>query len=129
MAIARHGHAAIVHNNKIFVIGGYINNFPTGFTEEYDPNTDKWKTKSPMPTARGFFGLVAIDSFLYAIAGRIGQTEGPIEKYDCINDKWTEIEPLPVIRNRFGIAAQDNKVYIIGGEEGKKSLLIGNRKK
>jgi hypothetical protein len=38
----------------------------------YNPFTDTWTTKAPMPRARDEFGMVAIGSTIYAIGGGIG---------------------------------------------------------
>ena len=128
MPTPRHGHSAVVIDNKILVVGGYTDSGPTDMVEEYDPIIDKWATKSNMPTPRGFFGLVTLCNYMYAIAGRVRQENGPIEQYDYKNDLWTQLEPLPERINRFGITLFDNKVYIIGGEESPKGMLIGELK-
>lgn len=46
-----------VVNGKIYLIGGWVRpgappGEPTTLNEEYDPQTDTWTTKAPMPTAR-----------------------------------------------------------------------------
>jgi N-acetylneuraminic acid mutarotase len=54
-----------IYENKIYVMGGAIgvdpsgngNNLLTTANEVYDPATDTWETKAPMPTPR--FGLTA----------------------------------------------------------------------
>jgi N-acetylneuraminic acid mutarotase len=43
------GKAAVV-DGKIYVIGGLAN-------YQYDPATDNWTTRKPMPTARTSFGI------------------------------------------------------------------------
>ncbi len=129
MPTPRHGHSAIAVNNKILVIGGYTysGNYmvPTGIVEEYNPATDEWTKKADMPTARGFLGVVAIDKFIYAIAGRVRLEKGPVEQYDYIKNVWIKLESLPLQRNRFGITAIKNNVYIVGGEDHPKSFIIG----
>jgi N-acetylneuraminic acid mutarotase len=132
MPTPRHGHSAIVIDSKILVVGGYVDTEtamePSAIVEQYDPITNKWSKKSEMPTPRGFLGLVLIDNYVYAIAGRVRQDKGPIEQYDYKKNLWTKLEPMPVWRNRFGITAIGNKVYIIGGENNPKSFLISEIK-
>lgn len=128
MPTARHGHSAVVCNNRILVVGGYTDNGETGLVEEYDPLTDRWTQKESMPTPRGFFGLVHIDNAVYAIAGRVKSEYGPIEKYDVQTNTWVKLAPFPEWRNRFGIALIGNTIYLIGGEDQPRSMIIGTRK-
>ena len=37
--------------------------------EEYDPNTDTWTVKAPMPTARQSLGAALANGKIYAIGG------------------------------------------------------------
>jgi N-acetylneuraminic acid mutarotase len=60
-------------NGKIYAIGGtdaafHRANFAT--VEEYDPDTDKWTTKTPMPTGRASLGVAAAtNGKVYAVGG------------------------------------------------------------
>jgi len=126
--IPRHGHSALTINDKILIVGGYGTWDPLNSVEEYNPRTNTSVAKAEMPTPRGFFGLVAVDNYVYAIAGRVRQDKGPIERYDFKNDFWTELAPVQEWRNRFGITAVDNKIYIIGGEYNPRSFLVGEIK-
>ena len=42
--------------------------------EVYDPATDSWSSKIPMPTSRGRLALVVIDKTIYAIGGNEGES-------------------------------------------------------
>lgn len=125
MPTARHGHAAVVLDGKILVVGGYTDAGPTGAVEQYDPKTDQWTKRSAMPTARGFFGLVTTGGYVYAIGGRITQDHGPVERFENGQNIWKVLEPMPESKNRFGVAAIGHHIYIIGGEQTPKSFLIG----
>ena len=125
MPTPRHGHSATVINEKIYVVGGYTENGPSGIVEVYDPNTNRWTQKADMPTPRGFFGLISNGPFAYAIAGRVRQEVGPVERYNTATDQWTQLTPVPFWRNRFGITRCQDKIYIIGGENNPGSMLIG----
>jgi hypothetical protein len=119
----RHGLSAVNFGNKILAMGGYTNSGKVPNVEEFDPITQKWTVRSPMPTPRGFFGLAATKDFVYAIAGRL--QNAPVERYDPEADLWRTLDPLHNPRNRFGMAAKDNKIYLIGGEGSETSMIIG----
>ena len=82
-----------VVNGKIYAIGGCdISNIGTSVVEEYDPATDTWTTKSPMPTGR--LGLTAgvVNGKIYVIGGvdKYPQSKcyNIVEVYDPITDTW-----------------------------------------
>lgn len=60
MRTARFNLGVAVVNGKIYAIGGLIDNgdrsWETNANEEYDPATDSWSIKKPMPTARAVLG-------------------------------------------------------------------------
>ncbi|TRO45881.1 galactose oxidase, partial [Candidatus Bathyarchaeota archaeon] len=51
MSTARGGLGVAVVNGKIYAIGGSNNDAQLAVNEEYNPATDSWISKSPMPTA------------------------------------------------------------------------------
>ena len=66
-----------VYENRIYVLGGAIGVDPSGngnalittANEVYDPFTDTWETKAPMPTARhGLTASIANDK-IYTVSG------------------------------------------------------------
>jgi F0F1-type ATP synthase membrane subunit c/vacuolar-type H+-ATPase subunit K len=73
------------------------------------PNS--WASKSPMPTARAFFGVAVVDGKIYAMGG----ADGVNEVYDPVTDTWVTKKPTPNPRTSFAIAACENKIYVIGG--------------
>ncbi|NIT59855.1 MAG: hypothetical protein GWN00_27625 [Aliifodinibius sp.] len=117
MPTPRHGHSAVVVNNKILVIGGFQleGSWPTATVEEYDPIEDKWTQKAALPTPRGFLGAAVVKGYIYAIGGR--GRGAPVERYDSEADEWERIGTMPEWRNRFAIAVVDDIIYVIGGEE------------
>jgi N-acetylneuraminic acid mutarotase len=77
MPTARQGLSTSVVNGKIYAIGGgaspsagygtAVDTFST--VEEYDPVTDTWTTKSPMPTSRGWHSANVVDEKIYIFGG------------------------------------------------------------
>ncbi len=75
MPTARVAACADVVNGFIYVIGGdLIAAFPYGqpvaTNEEYDPVTDSWVKRAPMPSPRSFMGVNTVDDKIYAIGGQ-----------------------------------------------------------
>jgi N-acetylneuraminic acid mutarotase len=118
MPTPRHGHAAAVVNDRILVIGG-TGKRASGYgslaaVEEYDPTTDRWKARAPMPTGRGFLGAAVVRGKVFAIGGHMQQFR--VECYDPKTDTWTSLNDAPAGFERFGIAALGGDIYLIGGE-------------
>ena len=125
MSVARHGHAATVLGDAIYVAGGYTDTGQTGLLERYDPVENAWTTLAPMPTPRGFHGLVAVRGQLFAIAGRIYAGPAAVEAYDPDQHSWHSLSPLDGRLNRFAAAVIGDKIYVIGGEEDPDGVRIG----
>jgi N-acetylneuraminic acid mutarotase len=73
MPTARSGVGAVVIDGKIYVIGGegWVEELGGVFrnNEAYDPSSDSWAEKTPMPTARHGFAKGVLDGKLYAVSG------------------------------------------------------------
>lgn len=118
---------ALGPNGKIYVVGGGYPGEPDygvyNTLEAYDPKTDTWETKSPMPTARNLLGAAfGRDGLLYAIggevygAGRTGIIYDVIEAYNPHTDKWKVAGHLPVELSGVSVVADnDGNVHVLGG--------------
>lgn len=114
-----------VVNGKIYLIGGWIRpgsppGQPTALNEEYDPQTNTWSTKAPMPTARNGLAVVAVNGRIFAIGGATNfnpwtNNLNVVEEYDPSTDTWTSLEPMPTSRSLLGASIVDYKIYAIGG--------------
>lgn len=114
-----------VVNGKIFLIGGWVRpgsppGQPTTLNEEYDPQTDTWTTKAPMPTARNGLAVAVVNNKIYAIGGATDWNPwtnnlNVVEEYDPATDTWTTVQPMPTSRSLLSAASVGNNVYAIGG--------------
>ncbi len=119
---ARWGLSVVVVNDKIYAIGGSTQKGAPPYTggvvgtnEVYDPATDTWETKAPMPTPRDHFGITVNQNRIYCIGGHIGyEYTAANEVYDPITDKWENKTPAPVAKAGKAISIGD-KIYFIGG--------------
>ena len=128
MPTARADFGIAVYQNKIYVIGGIIDYVPmagvdalavgvvTGVNEVYDPVTNTWDSRKPMPTARGVLQANVVDGKIYLIGGFAQglNFSNKTEVYDPSIDTWATMAPIPNYSNGFAAAAVDHKIYIIG---------------
>jgi N-acetylneuraminic acid mutarotase len=123
-----------VYENKIYVLGGAIGVDPsdngnaliTTANEVYDPFTDTWETKAPMPTPRhGLTASVANDK-IYTVSG-IEHVEGSYrgldygsvknEVYDPKTNTWSTKPSIPNGVLHAVSVSVDDKIYVLGGAE------------
>jgi len=128
MPTPRHHLTSAVVDGKLYVIGGrtgysnssshYVN---LNTNEMYDPVSDSWTSKAPMPSNRsGLAATASADGNIYVFGGEDAtsvMTFDNNEKYDPKTDKWTSEAPMPTARH--GLAAvfdnMSKRIYVIGG--------------
>lgn len=122
MPTPRYGFATAVYQNKIYCIGGVTGyststgRLITGVNEVYDPATDTWETKAPMPTARWLLQANVVNGKIYLIGGQNGGLSTIVnEVYDPEIDAWTTMAPMPTAAQSHASAVVDNKIYVAGG--------------
>jgi N-acetylneuraminic acid mutarotase len=113
----------------LYAVGGLNSSqVPVNTNEAYDPETDTWSTKAPMPTARHHLASAVIDGKLFALGGRIlgdGVPSWDIkielsnfnrnEMYDPQTDKWSVKQPMLAKISGFGAASANDQIYVFGG--------------
>ena len=122
----RTSQAATVIDGKIYVVGGAVSAVPLpiwqNVLEVYDPATNTWETKAPMPTARGYLAAVTINGLLYAVGGTNDGGSGAalqtVEIYDPQTNTWrAETAVMPTARRSFAAGVIGNRLYAAGGYE------------
>ena len=99
-----------------YVLGGD----PTGSTQtnqvwQYDPATDSWASKAPMPTAVTNVNGACIDGIIYLVGGYTGAYSNVFQIYDTAADSWTA-STWPRSASP-AVAAFDGKLYTFGGAD------------
>ena len=129
---------AAVVNGKIYVIGGASVHPASKETvvhpakphrsvsanEAYDPATNTWETRSPMPTARNHAAAGVVNNKVYIIGGRLGaafitraSNTDIVEVYDPATDQWGDLKaPMPTARSSPAWGTYKGKIYVAGGE-------------
>jgi N-acetylneuraminic acid mutarotase len=91
-----------VIGGKFYVAGG-VGGLPDGGNQldVYDPATNRWTTKAPLPRARWSGAGVALRAKLYVIGGFARKPDGTetvvrtTSVYDPATDTWTRVPPMP----------------------------------
>ena len=124
---------ANIVNDKIYLIGGkkYSSTTPfygeTDINEVYDPATDTWTTKTPIPTGVQGYASAVVNDKIYIIGGsRQPSTDESFvitdsnQVYDPQTDKWSLAANFPGVAS-YGAAAATvgfmapKRIHFIGG--------------
>ena len=102
-----------VFENKIYVFGGQIlvngHRQVITTTEVYDPASDTWATKTPMPhLGEDFAANVVVGDKIYAISSYN-------DVYDPVLDSWSTKAAIPEPVAHSANAVVDDKIYVISG--------------
>jgi N-acetylneuraminic acid mutarotase len=102
MPSSAYGSKAAVANGKIFAIGGFSSS-----NNEYDPATDSWNARTPMPNSTSF-SAVAYQNKIYCVGGSATYV------YDPSTDTWKNRAAMPA--SITGLAnVVDGNIYVISG--------------
>lgn len=106
---------------RIYSIGGRDFRSPgngLAAVEAYDPVTDTWSTKTPMPTLRhAQTEAVSSSGLVYIIGGaHMGEPQflNTVEVYDPVRDKWSAVKPLPY-PIECAMATGGGEILVFGG--------------
>ena len=139
MPTPRHGLDANVVNGKIYLIGGLVpwNDFPnvnidiyttyklTNVNEVYDPATDTWATRSPIPNAASYYASAVVNNKIYIVSEYYNEEriepEGLTQIYDPETDSWSTGSAPPFAVDMAGgvtvAGVTPQRVYVIGGRQ------------
>jgi N-acetylneuraminic acid mutarotase len=133
----RGGLAVGVVNGILYAVGGAITHpgvggYP-GYTEflstveAYNPTTNSWSSRAPLPTLRSGVAVGVVDGILYAVGGTssaTGRTEwnqyplflNTVDAYDPVRNSWTAKAPLPTRRfYGYAVGVAKGTLYVVGG--------------
>ena len=118
--------AAAVLDGRIHVVGGAIG---AGFDNRrtvnvhyvYDPASNTWQQDAvPLPFPREHLNLIADDSRLYAIGGRVDsylQNTATVYVLDHGDTAWRMVSLMPTARSGTEAALLDGRIFVFGGEK------------
>jgi N-acetylneuraminic acid mutarotase len=125
MPTVQYAFAFAAYQNMIYVFGGCsgfkpTSGYPINCTqaiEVYNPATDSWENRAPMPTARAELQANMVNGKIYLIGGTLpsGDISEASEVYDPSSDSWSAAAPIPYPVGLYASAVVDNKIYVEGG--------------
>ena len=138
----RQGLGVGVVNGILYAVGGQIRH-PMGVgpaeggpweflstVEAYDPSTNLWTSKAPMPTPRSGVRVGVVDGILYAVGGTGSATVGPsltldtMDAYDPVRNTWTAKAPMPTRRYGYAVGVAKGILFVVGGSTGTETGLV-----
>ncbi len=144
MPTKRGSPVAVTVGDKMYVIGGATTlpgstavhparpHYSVGAVEEYDPATNTWRARAPIPTPRNHATAGVVNGKVYVIGGRVGgafvssgsSNVGIVEEYDPATDAWGAPRArMPSARSAMSSGTWGGKIYVTGGA-GKDSVSM-----
>lgn len=128
--------AAAALDGQIFVVGGFeapalgnvLNLSISNKVEVYDPRSDRWTTRAPLPVGLHHAGLAAVGRQLYVVGGytRSGLSAwkpvASLYRYDPQEDRWSEGRPMVTPRGALALAVVNGRLLAIGGYNGDSNV-------
>jgi N-acetylneuraminic acid mutarotase len=107
---------------KMHVIGGYgIQRVDRPYHHVFDPKTNKWEDRAPLPLGANHVGVDTLDDrYIYAMGGFIEQNRAPHSQcfvYDVESNEWKRIAALTSPRGAIAVSCHAGKVHCIGGRD------------
>ena len=122
----RGGHAAVVRQGRIHVLGGGNNRSTIADHSVYDPATNTWADRAPLPRAQGSPAGILFEENVWAIGGRSGSSDfGEVYIYDAERDRWTTGPPVEP-RGTAGVVVFDGTIWLMGGESQARQAVLNS---
>jgi N-acetylneuraminic acid mutarotase len=123
---ARGGHAAVVLDGRIHVLGGGNEVSTLATHSVYDPASNTWSNAAPLPRSEGSPAAVVLDGKIYAIGGRSGFDDyGDTFVFDPTSNSWSRGPTLPP-RGTAGAAVWRGSIYVFGGESQRTGRVLAD---
>jgi glucose/arabinose dehydrogenase/N-acetylneuraminic acid mutarotase len=125
MATRRDNPGSASLGGKLYVFGGRTRNAdgtsPNGTlstVEMYDPATNTWTARAPMPTGRRTMIVGSLEGRAQVMGGERTSTGGAFpqnEEYDPNTNSWRPLLPMPTPRHGAVAGTINGLVYVAGG--------------
>ncbi len=106
-------------NGKFYAISGRASDIVRA-NEEFDPATNMWRARAPIPTPRGGIGSGTLQNRIQVFGGEgpSGTPESTFrqnEEYDPATDTWRSLAPMPTPRHGLYGATLDGRIFVPSG--------------
>ena len=116
-------YSAVTSNGKVYVMGGIEKRAAkefviTDMNQEYDPATDTWTDRIPLPSPRQNAAIVSIDDTIYVISGTDSEfvDQTTVFAYHPATDSWETKAPMPEARFINGAAVVKGRIIVCTGK-------------
>ena len=107
---------------RMYVLGGYADgNVAQPLNEEYDPTTDLWRERAPLPRGGNHIAAVGLEGKLYAIGGfslQNAKAYADVYAYDPTSNAWSAKAHLLQPLGSMAAVAVDGVIHAMGGAGG-----------
>jgi len=128
MKIQRAGAASVIHNNRIYMLGGvdgkvFLNSVEYAEIKD-DGSLTSWKFATPLPQERGFFSAIVFQNKIFVVGGANGKYgenllrtvfSAKIQSDGSLSQWMAEKSQLLIPRRCSKLILKDNKLLAIGG--------------
>jgi len=124
MSVRRNHTAGGVIDGKFYVVGGRVRN-STNALEMYDPQTNTWSTRAPMPTPRSGIAAAVVNNELWVFGGEDVPDlalHAEVEVYNPLSNSWRREPDITMPRHGIWASVIGNKIYIPGGGPGASAI-------
>ncbi len=121
--------AAVVFNEKIYIVGGNTKGHQGGFVawfDEFDPATGAWTPLADAPIARDHHRAAIVQDKLYVVAGRQtnrpvdnvkANTIGQVDVFDFATNQWSTLpNDIPTPRAGVAMIQHGRELIVAAGE-------------
>ena len=126
MGTRRDNAGSAVLDGKLYVFGGDTRNSDGSYVdrtldtvEMYDPGTDSWTDRAPMPTGRQSVIVGTLNGRAQVMGGEVSSSPpgafAANEEYDPATDSWRGLHSMPTPRHGATAATIGDVIYVVGG--------------
>jgi len=103
------GTAVVTAGGDVYALGGWPNG--GNRNRRYDPSTNGWTTRAPIPSAGFDWGhaAVAVGDAIYVLGG----ASAAMDRYDTTTNTWTTLTGPPVFSRGMAAVTDGSKLYVI----------------
>jgi len=115
--------AAAALRGHVWVIGGFgSTGEPVATVESYDPASNTWTARPPVPEAVHHAAAVTIDDRLFVLGGYGGgrvrwEPLGEMWEWNDARGAWEARPPLPTPRGALAAAVLNGRIHALGGSQ------------